>query len=510
MALQYMFDAVSVTFQPVNLLVLAVSVAAGLVMGALPGLSATMAIALLTGLTYNFDTQSAMIALLGVYVGSISGGCQSAILLNIPGTAASAATAMDGFPIAKRGEGGKAIFLATLSSCLGTMLSVVFVLTLTPLLTSFALKFKSWEFFLLSIFGILICGALTAQGNAVKGWISGILGLLVAQIGLDTVDTFARFSYGNVNVMSGIQLIPVMIGLFGFPEIVKAFKRTGKEEALELTSMKASEGFRLVFSNWAAVIRSSFIGVGVGIIPGVGEDVGGWLSYWASKTRSKDPESFGKGNPVGVISAETGNNACIGGAIIPLLTLAVPGSPPAAVLLGALYLHNIRPGPMIHLEFPRLPYHMTAVIILASFALFAGGLLLTSVMVHVLKIKPAILMPIVSALSVIGAFAIGARHFDLYIMLIFGFGGFALNAMGFPPAPLILGMILGPLADGNFRRTLLASDGSLAPFFTRPISLLFVALIALTMASQFGVFAKLLGRKAGEPLVDTEREVEKE
>jgi putative tricarboxylic transport membrane protein len=224
----YLYEAILTVLTPLNILVLALSVGSGLIMGMLPGLSATMAIALLTGLTYNFPTQTALISLLGVYVGSISGGCQSAILLNIPGTPASAATALDGFPMARRGDGGHAIFLATTSSMLGTLLSVVFVLTLTPFLTSMALKFASWEFFLLSIFGIMICGALTAKGNALKGWMSGILGLLVAMVGLDTVDTFARFSFGNVNLMSNIQLIPVMIGLFGFPEIVLFQERRGR------------------------------------------------------------------------------------------------------------------------------------------------------------------------------------------------------------------------------------------------------------------------------------------
>ncbi|MFA6785339.1 MAG: tripartite tricarboxylate transporter permease, partial [Sphaerochaeta sp.] len=338
MVFEYLMQAVFTVLTPMNLLVLMLSVGAGLVMGMLPGLSATMAIALLTGLTYNLPTQSALIALLGVYVGSISGGCQSAILLNIPGTPASAATALDGFPMAKRGDGGHAIFLATTSSALGTLLSVIFVLTLTPFLTSLALKFASWEFFLLSIFGIMICGALTAPGNALKGWISGILGLLVAMIGLDTVDTFARFSYGNVNLMSNIQLIPVMIGLFGFPEIVKSFKQSGSGEPLKVSKFQISRGFSSVFKNWGAVLRSSVIGVVVGIIPGVGEDTGGWLSYWASKSRSKDPDSFGNGNEVGIISAETGNNSCIGGALIPVLSLAVPGSAPAAVLLAAFLM----------------------------------------------------------------------------------------------------------------------------------------------------------------------------
>jgi Uncharacterized protein conserved in bacteria len=268
MVFQYLGNALMTVLTPYNLIVLFVATGSGLLMGMLPGLSATMAVALLTGLTYNFPTQSALIALLGVYVGAISGGCQSAILLNIPGTPASAATALDGFPMAKRGEGGFAIFLATTSSMLGTFLSVIFVLTLTPLLTSFALKFKSWEFFLLTIFGIVICGTITAQDNALKGWISGILGLLVAQIGLDTVDSLPRFCYGNVNMMATIQLIPVMIGLFGFPEIVRAFKKSGDAEVLKVSKFETKRGFKTIGKNIGAIIRSALIGVGVGIIPG--------------------------------------------------------------------------------------------------------------------------------------------------------------------------------------------------------------------------------------------------
>ena len=249
MVLTYLGQALATVFAPLNIVVLLLSVGSGLVMGMLPGLSATMAIALLTGLTYNFPTQTALIALLGIYVGSISGGCQSAILLNIPGTPASASTALDGYPMARRGEGGFAISLATTASMFGTLLSVVFVLTLTPFLTKMALKFASWEFFLLSIFGIMICGALTAQGNALKGWISGIVGLLVSVIGLDTVDTFARFSYGNVNLMSRIQLIPVMIGLFGFPEIVRSFKKEENAELVPLSKFNIGKNFRTMLKH---------------------------------------------------------------------------------------------------------------------------------------------------------------------------------------------------------------------------------------------------------------------
>ncbi len=488
MAMQYVAEAVLTVLQPVNLAFLILSTAAGLIMGVLPGLSATMAIALLTGLTYNFPTQSAMIALLGVYVGSISGGCQSAILLNIPGTPASAATALDGHPIARRGDGGLAIFLATSSSCLGMLLSVVFVLTLTPVLTRFALKFASWEFFLLSIFGILICGTITAQGNAVKGWISGILGLLVAQIGLDTVDTFPRFSYGNVNIMANIQLIPVMIGLFGFPEIVRSFKTTASEHVLQLTKFRPMEGIRLIGANIFGIIRSSFIGVGVGIIPGVGEDVGGWLSYWATKTYDKHPETYGTGNPKGVIAAETGNNACIGGAIIPVLSLAVPGSAPAAVLLAAFFMHGYRPGPLLMTESPSFVYSVCVYLVFASVAMWLIALGMARLTVRVLTVNKKILMPVIYLLCVIGSYLINYNLFDVKVMFVFGLVGLILSWAGAPAAPFLLGVILGPMADSNLRRALRLSDGSFLPMLQRPICIFFLIVCTLMVLSQTGLF----------------------
>lgn len=495
MAFNYLVQAFQTSLQPINLLVLALSTAAGLIMGMLPGLSATMAIALLTGLTYNLPTQSALISLIAVYVGSISGGCQSAVLLNIPGTPASAATAMDGFPMARRGEGGFAIFLATTSSFLGTFISVVFVLTLTPLLTSFALKFKSWEFFLLSIFGVVICGTLTSQDNALKGWISGILGLIVAQIGLDTLNTYPRFCYGNVNLMASIQLIPVMIGLFGFPEIVRSFKRNSESTTIKANSFEVKRGFKSIGKNIIAIIRSAFIGVGVGIIPGVGEDTGGWLSYWASKSTSKHPETFGKGEELGVISSESGNNSCIGGAIIPVLSLAVPGSAPAAVLLAAFLMHGYRPGPLLMTESPDFVYRVCIYLAMASFAMWLIAMLLSKVTVRILGVPKKILMPIIFTLCVVGSYLINYTLFDIKVMFIFGLVGLVLTNLKFPSAPFLLGVILGPMADSNFRRGLNLSNGSLLPLVTQPICIFFLILILFLILSQTGLFKKL--RKKG-------------
>ncbi len=487
--MQYVLEAILTVLTPINLFTLVISTAAGLMMGVLPGLSATMAVALLTGLTYSFSHEAALIALLGVYVGAVSGGCQSAILLNIPGTPASAATALDGFPLARQGKGGLAIFVATTSSCIGTLISVIFVLSLTPLLTSISLMFTSWEFFLLSIFGILICGAITGQGKAVKGWISGIIGLLVAQVGYDRINMFPRFSYDNVNMMGGLQLIPVMIGLFGFPEIVRAFKKEKEKEVLNLSKFHYKDGFKIIGKNIGAIIRSACIGVGVGVIPGVGEDVGGWLSYWATKTFTKNPEpKFGEGNVKGIASAETGNNACIGGAIIPVLSLAVPGSAPAAVLLAALLMHGYRPGPLLLRDFPDVVYKIGVYLVFASIAMWAIAQLMSKATVKILRLNKYILMPIIFCLCVVGSYLINFNLFDIKTMYAFGLVGLLLTWADVPLAPFLLGVILGPMCDENLRRGLDLSGGSFAPMFHRPICIIFFVVICMMILSQLGVF----------------------
>ena len=467
------------------------SVFFGLVVGMLPGLTATMAVALLTGLTYKLAPELAILSLVAVYIGSISGGCQSAILMNIPGTPASAATAVDGFPIGQRGEGGLGIFLATSSSCFGTLIGTLCVLLLTPPLSLLALKFGAYEFFLLALFGVMICGQLTAGNDPLKGWISGILGLFVAQIGLDGMNAYPRFSFGMVDLMAGVPLIPVMIGLFGFPEIICGLISSTARAQIKSSALEFKKGFGILFKNKLNMIRSSAIGVIVGIIPGVGEDVAGWLSYWTEKNASKTPEKFGTGAYEGVIAAEAGNNACIGGAIIPVLSLAVPGSAPAAVLLAALWLHGLRPGPLLMSESPGFVYTISIYMALSAIAMVILALILSKATVRILTVKSTILMPIVYVLCAVGSFVIDNNIFDVYLMFIFGILGLLLREMAYPAAPFLLGIILGPMADNNLRRALILSNGDPTPFFTRPLSLIFVAMILLLALSQLNVFSRL-------------------
>lgn len=358
-----------------------------------------------------------------------------------------------------------------------------------------SLQFGSWEFFLLSLFGVIICGNLTSNGNAVKGWISGVIGLMVAQVGLDQLDAYPRFSYGNVNIMAGLALIPIMIGLFGFPEIIKAFKKT-ETHVLEFSPFKLKEGFGVLKNHAVELIRSAFIGVGVGIIPGVGEDVGGWLSYWASKSTSKHPETFGDGETAGVVSAEAGNNACIGGAIIPILSLAVPGSAPAAVLLAAFMMHGYRPGPLLMNESPEFLYQICVDLFLAALAMWVLAQIVSKFSVKILGVKKEILMPVIYVLCVVGSFVINHIMFDVKVMFVFGIIGFFLSAAEFPAAPFLLGVILGSMTDSNLRRALTISEGSFLPMFQRPISVIFLIVIVVLILSQFHVFDRFKKRKA--------------
>lgn len=469
------------------LLVVALSTSLGIIIGALPGLSATMGIALLTGLTYNLPSHLAIPILMGIYVGAIYGGSISAVLINIPGTGASAATALDGFPLAQRGEAVKALTTTRVGSFIGTIFGLICLVSFAPTISVIAERsFASPEFFLIAIFGIIICGSLTSEDIPIKGWIAGFIGLMVSFVGIEEIHGYQRFTFGIPALIGGIAFIPAMIGIFGIPQIFETLK--DKNPATKVTELdknvKAASITPILKKNWFNILRSGLIGVGVGSIPGVGEDIAAWLSYDSAKKSSKTPEEFGNGSYEGLIAAETGNNACIGGSIIPLLTLGVPGSPPAAVLLGALLLHGIRPGPMLAFEFPNFIYEITAILIICAIALLVCGLLLSKVMVKILKIDPKKLMPIVGALCLIGAYAINLNKFDLTIMYIFGLVGYVLISLGYPPAPLILGAILGPIADANFRRTLISSGGSLEPFFTRPIAIFFVILITLSIVSQ--------------------------
>ena len=467
----------------------------GIIVGSLPGLTATMGVALLTTLTYSLDRDSAILVLLCMYVGAIYGGSRSAILLNIPGTPASAATSLDGFPLAQQGKAGNAMVLATAGSAFGTLIGIALMVLLAPLLAEAALKFGSFEFFWLALVGIVVSGLLTAGSRPLKGYIAGILGLMVAMIGSEGIHAHVRFNMGIDQLNGGIGLIPAMVGAFGFAEVLTVMWR--RKPAL---ISDANEEKRLL-PRWSqlwrykgTVGRSGVIGTMVGILPGVGEDIGAWASYAVARRISPERARFGQGSTEGLTAAETGNSAVVPGALIPALTLAVPGSAPAAVLIAALFIHGIRPGPMIMIEQPDFIYSVAVMLLFATAAIAVYGLSLTRFFVLILRVPRTFLMPLVLTLCVIGPYALTQRTFEIWVMIAFGLIGFVLRRMDYPMAPLVLGIILGDLLDKSLRRGLILSDGDLTPFFTRPVSAAFAVVLALLILLSIPAIRQAAGR----------------
>lgn len=464
----------------------------GLVIGALPGLTATMGVALMTTLTLKLPSDEALMILICTYVGAIYGGSRSAILLNIPGTPASAASCLDGHALAKQGLAGRAMGIATSGSILGTWIGMFFLALFTPILGEMALKFGAYEFFWLAVFGVVISGNLTGT-DPLKGWIAGFIGLFIAAIGQEGMYAYDRFTFGVHDLSGGIALIPALVGVFGFAEVLSVMKDKPQKFIIN-TYDTVIPKIKDVVQYWRTVIRSGLIGTFIGIVPGVGEDVAAWSSYAAARRASKEKEKFGKGSVEGLMAAETGDNACVPGAVIPVLTLAVPGSAPAAVLLAAMLIHGVRPGPLIMVENPSFVYDVVAMMFFASIGILFYGLTLTKLMVKILLVPRALIMPVIFVLCAVGSYAIASRPFDIVVMLIFGVLGLVLRGLNYPMAPLVLGIVLGDLLDKSLRRGLNLSDGNLEPFFTRPIAFVMFLLVLLTLLMNIPVARRAMGQ----------------
>ena len=467
----------------------------GVVIGALPGLTATMGVALMTTLTIKLPPAQALLILICTYVGAIYGGSRSAILLNIPGTPASAASCLDGYALARQGHAGRAMGIATTGSVMGTLIGMFFLALFTPLLGDLALKFGAYEFFWLAVFGVIVSATLTG-GDPLKGWIVGFAGLFIATIGQDGIHAYERFSFGTRDLAGGFSLVPALVGAFGFAEVLVAMQE--KRPPVKINPLDSViPKIRDVFQYWRTILRSGVIGTFIGIVPGVGEDVAAWSSYAAAKRASKEKELYGKGSIEGLMAAETGDNACVPGAIIPVLTLQIPGSAPAAVLMAAMLIHGVKPGPMIMIESPQFVYDVVAMMLLATIGILFYGLTLTKLLVQVLRVPTTIIVPIIFVLCVIGTFALAGRLFDVWTMLLFGLLGFVLRQFRFPVAPLVLGIVLGDLLEKSFRRGLVLSDGDLTPFFTRPISATLFGAIAIVILLRVPAVNRFItGRRA--------------
>ena len=487
------FKAIVDFVTPRTIGLMAFSMSLGIIVGALPGLSAVLGIALLTGITYSFGKLTAMIMMMGVYIGAIYAGSLSAILINIPGTGSAAATCLDGYQMAKQGKATDAIITARIASFIGSLAGLICFLMLTPLIIRIALSFTSAEYFWLGIFGVLICGSLAAPDLPIKGWISGLTGMMLSYVGLEDIGAYERFTFDIPQLISGIPWVPLMIGFFGIPQVVKSI-RDAKEFEIMGRLKKSINTFRVVKDHIGGIIKWALLGVGIGAIPGVGENIAAWAAYGVAKKDSPHPEKFGSGVIEGVMAPEVANNAAVGGAIIPLLTLGVPGSPPTAVFMGALMLHGIRPGPMLAVENPTFVYEMGAWLFWGTIMLLVIGILSARPMSQILRVPPMILAPLIAVLCVVGTFSVSSEPFDIKLLIIFGIAGYILDKYGYHAGPLVLGFILGPLTDANFRRTLFLAHGNPLSLINRPISFLLFFATVLMLLNYFPPFQRAKNR----------------
>lgn len=480
---------------PTNLALQVMGMALGIIIGALPGLNATLGIALLTPVTFAVPTQNAIALLMALYIGVMFGGSISAILINIPGTGSAVATLFDGYPLAKKGLAANAIMISRWTSAVGTFYGLLAFLLMAPLLGMIAINFSSPEYFWLGIMGVFVCGSFSSPEMPVRGWIGGLIGMLIAFVGIEDIQAVPRFTFGMPELFGGVELISAMMGFFGIPAIISALS-TRQEVYAENLGKQDIPIWRYLWKENYHIFRWSMIGVWIGALPGVGENVAAFLAYADAKKHHPDGPKFGTGVYAGVAAPETANNSAIGGAILPMLTLGVPGSPPAAVLMGALMLHGLRPGPLLPIERPEVIPQIGATLLVGTILTVIVGAILTKPMVKILKIRQEILMAIVAVLVVIGSYSMKSSIFDVQIMLLFGVIGYCCDKLGYNAAPIVIGMILGSIIDFNLRRTLIVNAGSMVGFFNRPLS---IAIICLILLSAAGPLLKKIRKPKVEP-----------
>ena len=474
-------------FTPAHLAAMLIGVVAGLCIGALPGLTSNLGVALLLPVTFGMEPISALIMLTSLYTSAIYGGSFSAILLHTPGTSASAATAIDGFALTRKGEFNKAIRISTFSSVVGGVFSALVLLAIAPPLSLLSLKFGPPEYFMLAVFGLTIIGTL-ASGNMVKGLISGAAGLAISTVGLDLESGFPRFAFGSTDLQGGIGFVPAVIGLFSLSQALLMCEEPHR--TIQRLSATSGGTWRLLPTRdeirriRATVARSSLIGVFIGILPGAGGDIGSWAAYNEAKRFSRNDPDFGKGSIRGVAASETANNATTGGAMVPLLTLGIPGSPTAAVLLGALVIHGLQPGRTLFTEHAHITYTVIVGFLLANLVMGFVGMGIGRYMGIIARMPNSILIAVVLVLSVVGSYSLGNNMYDVYTMLAFGMLGYLMRKSSFSPAPMVLGLILGPMAEQGFRQSVILADGPVAlHILGSPISFVLFLLTALSIVS---------------------------
>ena len=466
---------------PFAITLLVFGVLLGIVLGALPGISSTMSLAVLLPVSFSMSPEHGMIFLMGVFSASVYGGSISAILISIPGTPGAIVTQMDGYPMAKNGRAGEALTYAVLASGFGGVLGWVLLILLGPLLAAAALHFRSPDYAAVTLFGLCML-AYATPGSTYKALVAGVFGLILATVGLDSLTFICRLDFGNAYLQGGSSMVPVAVGIFGLAEVLKSIE-FGKKKLEVITAIsRLFPPWSEIKPLWPMAIRGALIGAFVGAIPAAGSAIGVTVSYAQEKRMSKNPEKYGTGIPEGIVAPESSNNACVGGALIPLMTLGIPGDSMTAVLVGAMLIHGLRPGPQLfveRLDFVALIY---VALILAIILTTILALLTIRYIARILDAPKNILMIGITILCMVGSYAVRNSIFDVMIMIIFGFIGYLMQKIQMPVAPVVFGLVLGPLLEENIRRSLIVSGGDWSVFFERPISLIFILISVLALA----------------------------
>lgn len=490
--------------QPELLLMVAVGTLAGIYVGAIPGLSVTMAVSILISFTFSWDVYPAISLMIGIYMGGVYGGSRTAILLNIPGAPSAIATALDGYPMAQKGEAGVAIGVTTVMSFFGGLIGIAVLALAAPFVSDFALKFQPRDYMLLAVLGILLVGSLSG-GSLVKGIFAGAFGIGLGAVGMDPLTFTERFTFDMPFMRSGISFIAVMIGMFGVSEALNQLHH------IDTPAIKQKIG-RIVPS-WGTIrkhlplsLQTSSIGVIIGALPGTGGDIAALMAYDHAKRVTKHPDvPFGEGAIEGLVAPETANNAAVGGAFIPMMTLGIPGDAVTAIMIGALFIHGLNPGPMLMIDKPDMFWFIVGALMTANFFMLIFGLTGIRVFTKIVEMPRVVLIPLILLLSIVGAFAVNNSITDVYWMLGFGVLGYFMRHYDYPLGPVILGVILSRLLDDNWRRAIISEREDLGQFLygvvTSPLSLvLFIAVIMIFVSQTplwSGMKARLRTRAKG-------------
>ncbi len=520
MDLSLIASSFSQVFAPATFLYTLIGAAGGILIGSIPGLTATMGIALLVPFTYGLDFIPGVAMLLGIFCGGMYGGSIAAILIHTPGTPAAAATVLDGYPMGQKGEPGRALSISLFSSFCGGIIGALVMTFLSPTISKAALKFGPAEFFSLAVFGLSVIVSISGK-SITKGLISACFGLLIGTVGMDKTCAYLRF-FKMRGLYDGIPFIPALIGLFAVSEVIANFEHMMKGSEAKKVSAYAEiknpvlRYLRSVIANICPraedlkriskhIVKGGLIGTFIGSIPGAGGDIAAFVSYSEAKRSSKKPEEFGKGSPEGIAAAECANNGCSGGAMIPMLALGVPGDSNTAVLMGAFIMHGFQPGPMMYVEHLDIVYAVFGALIAANLAFLVVGMFGVNLFSKVISVERYFLIPCILILSLVGAYSINQSMFDVYFAIVMGIIGYLLQKYEFPLSPILLALILGPLCESNIRRYMQIVDGKFMTIFTRPICLVFFALALISLVTAF-LNRRKIERREKEAAGDTKKQ----